>query len=225
MTESFRHVNQSLFKGQDPYAGFVPARYRPDLQGWNSQHVFLSQTIKEVRPSVVIEVGVWKGGSTIHMAQALRDNGIDGVVVSVDTFLGSWEHYEQEEYFPSLMHQNGYPTLFYTFMTNVVEAGVQEYVHPLPLDSSNAFFVLNRKGIQADVVHIDAGHDYEAVQNDLRMWWQVLKPGGILIADDYDSEGVVWPPVRDAVDDFLRTTPHEAFEPVPYKARFRKPRV
>ena len=159
------------------------------------------------------------------MAQLMRNNEVDGTVLSVDTFLGSWEHYEQKEYFPSLQHRNGYPSLFYTFLTNVVESGVAEYVQPFPLDSANAFFVIQRKGIVADVIHIDAGHDFDAVLNDLRIWWKVLKPGGLLIADDYDADGVVWPSVRDAVQAFLAATPHDAFEALPYKARFRKPQA
>lgn len=223
MTDAFADLNSRLFRGENPYTGFDHAAHETDMQGWNSHHAYLSQAITDLRPRIVVEIGVWKGGSTIWMAQAMRDHGIDGVVLSVDTFLGSWEHYEQPEFFLSLKHKNGYPNLYYTFMTNVVSSGVSEYVQPLPLDSANAFFVLHRKGLQADVIHIDAGHDYDAVLNDLRMWWQVLRPGGLLIADDYDADGIVWPTVMRAVNDFLKATPHEGFEALPYKARFRKP--
>ncbi len=219
----FDNVVQALWRGRSPYDGFVAGRFRPDAQGWNSDHPFLADTLRRVRPKLVVEIGVWKGGSTIHMASVLRDSGIDGVVLAVDTWLGSWEHWQQDEWFPSLLCQNGYPSMYYTFLANVAAAGVEGHVLPLPQDSANASFVALYRGLRPQVVHIDAGHDYEAVMADLQRWWKLLVPGGVLIADDYDPEGKVWPTVRDAVDDFLRETPHSDFEAVPYKARFTKP--
>ncbi len=215
----------TLLGGHNPYAGFNSDRFRPDMQGWNSHHEFLTTTIDLLQPKLVVEVGVWKGGSSIHMAKALKAQPQPGSLISIDTWLGSWEHYEQPSFFPSLLMQNGYPTLFNTFLTNVVESGVSDVIIPLPLDSANAFHVLLRKGIRAQVIHIDAGHDFDAVFSDLRMWWQILEPGGYLIADDYDPEGKVWPSVRDAIDAFLKDTAHDNFQSAPYKARFQKPSV
>ena len=102
----FDTVVQALWRGQSPYAGFVAERFKPDAQGWNSDHPFLADTLRTVRPGLVVEIGVWKGGSTIHMASVLRDAGIDGVVLAVDTWLGSWEHWQQDEWFPSLLCKN-----------------------------------------------------------------------------------------------------------------------
>ncbi len=206
----------------NPYAGFNPNRYSADMQGWNSHHFFLSDSIARITPKIIVEIGVWKGGSTVFMAEKLKQQELPAAVIAVDTFLGSWEHYEQAEHFASLIHQNGYPSLFYTFLTNVMRAGVERQVIPLPLDSANAAHVLGRKGIRPDIIHIDAGHDFEAVSNDLRLWWPLLAPGGIMIADDYDASGVVWPSVRDAVDQFLGATKHSDFEAIPYKARWAK---
>ena len=67
--------------------------FRPDAQtddqGWNSDHIFLADTMTREKPRVVVELGVWKGASTMTMAATLRDEGIDGCVVAVDTGLGS----------------------------------------------------------------------------------------------------------------------------------------
>ena len=219
----FEKISQILWKGQIPYLGFPHRRFRSDLQGWNSHHTFLSDTIRTKNPSVVVEVGVWKGGSTIQMASAMREKKLDAVVIAVDTWLGSWEHWEQEEWFSDLLLEFGYPMLYYTFLANVVESGVEDYVIPFPLDSANAANVLQRKEVRPEIIHIDGGHDYDAVMSDLKRWWPLLRPGGTLIADDYDPEGKVWPTVKVAVDDFLKETQHLAFEAIPYKARFTKP--
>ena len=46
--------------GTDIYAGFVPM-FPTDLQGWNSRPQVFRDIIPKERPSIVIDVGVWKG--------------------------------------------------------------------------------------------------------------------------------------------------------------------
>ncbi len=219
----FHELIKLLWGGRNPYIAFNAQRYRSDTQGWNSHHSFLADTIQSTRPAVVVEVGVWKGGSSIRMADAVKQHGINAVIIAVDTWLGSWEHWEQSEHFASLLFEHGYPSLYYTFLTNVVEAGHSDRIIPLPLDSANAAFVLSRKGIAPNVIHIDGGHDYDAVMSDLRRWWNLLSPGGVMLVDDYDEEGKIWPSVRDAVKDFLAQVTHIDFDASPYKCRFSKP--
>lgn len=36
-----------------------------------------------------------------------------------------------------------------------------------------------------DFVYIDAAHDYESVKDDLRVWIPKVRPGGLVIGDDY----------------------------------------
>jgi len=36
-----------------------------------------------------------------------------------------------------------------------------------------------------DFIYIDALHDYESVQEDIRLWWPKIKKGGILSGHDY----------------------------------------
>ena len=107
-------------------------------------------------------------------------------------------------------------------MTNVVEADLQNFVIPLPLDSGNAAELLRRKSIVPDLVQIDGGHDSNAVTADLDRWWRLLRVGGVMVVDDYDVEGHVWPSVRDAVDDFKRSNQIEAFRSSPYKCWMEK---
>ena len=48
-----------------------------------------------------------------------------------------------------------------------------------------------------DFVFIDGDHRYDAVLQDLRDWWPKVRPGGVLVGDDYS-----WPDVRQAVQVF-----------------------
>jgi SAM-dependent methyltransferase len=210
--EVSRHVREKLWRGGDPFAGLQDGPGAVDEQGWNSHHPYLSEAIATQRPGVVVEVGVWKGRSTLFMANRMRDLGLDAVVIAVDTWLGAVDHWRDDALFRELNFDHGYPRLYDTFAANVVRHGLQDYVVPLPLDSVNARAVVSYFKVEADVVHIDAGHDYRSVATDLREWWGVLRPGGLFIGDDYHDDGVRWPRVRRAIDDFLARTPHAAFE-------------
>jgi hypothetical protein len=216
-------VLTTIWGANSPYDNFPHRRFRPDFQGWNSDHPYLSDSIQRARPAIIVEVGVWKGGSTLHMAETCRALNLNATIIAVDTWLGAWDHWVQPEWHAHLLFQNGYPTLYYTFLTNVVDRGLQNFIVPLPLDSVNASVVLHHKQIRPDIVHIDGGHDYETVMSDLTRWWALLAPGGTLIADDYAEGGGAWPGVTTAVDNFRAANPHHGFEALPYKCRLSKP--
>jgi predicted O-methyltransferase YrrM len=197
-----RRMVQALWQGRDPFAGFPVTLYQVDPQGWNSGHRYLGEAIAELKPALVVEIGVWKGGSTMTLASGLKALGPEGVVIAVDTWLGSSEHWIQPDWTAHLAIVHGYPQFFYKFMANILAAGLQSHVLPLPLDSLNAARLLELHGSAIDLIHLDAGHDYRSVSGDLEAWWPLLRPGGILIGDDYSRDGA-WPEVRQAFDDFF----------------------
>ena len=215
-------VLDKLWHGRDPFQGFPKAAYTIDKRGWNSQHSYLSSAIAELKPSLVIEVGVWKGGSTMTMARKMRELQLSSVVISVDTWLGSSEHWLIPEQFVDLGFENGYPKLYHRFASNVISEGLQDYVVPLPLDSANAVLVCKQHDLRPDVLHIDAGHDYASVMSGLNAWWPLVPVGGALIADDYFPNGEGWPEVLKAVNDFFARNEHKSFEAVSGKALIRK---
>ena len=111
MSAKANELTQAIH-GTDVYAGYgsvLPL----DLQGWNSGHPVFDEIISNDRPPVILDVGVWKGGSTIFMAKLVRENGNDGVIVAIDTFLGSPEHWDRTGKWGNLVwRKNGRP--FYT---------------------------------------------------------------------------------------------------------------
>ena len=215
-------IIDTLWRGQDPFLNFPVRDYTLDTQGWNSDHPYLVEAMTAIRPLVVVEVGVWKGGSTITMARRLRALGLDGVVIAVDTWLGSAEHWANDDWFGQLHMAHGYPRLAYQATANVLMLGLEDFVVPLPLDSRSAMHVLRHFGIRPEVVHIDGGHDYDMVMADLRAWWGHLKPGGLLIGDDYGPDGA-WQDVRRAFDDFFGPLGLTPLEHHADKCRIRKP--
>ena len=219
-------ILDQLFFGRDPLKDFPAHRFPTDLQGWHSQHPYLTRAIAEVTPKVVVEVGVWKGASVVTMAKEIQRQNLDTAVIAIDTWLGSSEHYLWEKFIPDLDFDFGYPRLYHKFAANICNEGLADIVVPLPLDSINGFQLLKEKGIRPDVLHIDAGHDYMSVMGDLKAWWPQLTPGGVLIGDDYFKSWLgkgKWPEVRQAFDEFFAATPHTKFESGDGKCYVGKP--
>jgi len=212
-----------LWRGYDPYAGFPYRTVKPDLQGWQSQHRYLADSVARASPSVIVEVGVWKGGSCLELARAVQANNLASVVIAVDTWLGSSDHWQVDHWHAELGFEFGYPTLYRTFLANMMLGGVRNVVIPLPLDSTNAYEVLKHFAVVPDLVHIDAAHDEASAWGDLSRWWAVLRPGGTMIVDDYAIDGNCWAGTFAAVNRFLAEKAVLAFEAEDLKCRFTKP--
>jgi hypothetical protein len=50
----------------------------------------------------------------------------------------------------------------------------------------------------ADIIFIDAAHDYENVKLDIQRWWPFVRDGGMLVGHDFNHK---WPGVERAVAD------------------------
>ena len=57
-----------------------------------------------------------------------------------------------------------------------------------------------------DRVYIDGNHAYEFVLEDLRSWYPKVRPGGLVVGDDYDRPDAWWDDgVTRAVMEFVKT--------------------
>jgi SAM-dependent methyltransferase len=206
---------RQLIHETDPYAGFDVDAYAPDLQGWSSNDPLFRILFEKLRPRRIAEVGTWKGASALHMAWLAREFGIECEIVCIDTWLGSVEHWfdrVRPHYFKSLNLRHGYPTLYYTFLANVVRAGATDIITPLPIASAGAARLLAAHGVTFDLIYIDAAHEYEEVRMDVELFWPLVRPGGVMFGDDYIPQ---FSGLRRAVEEFaagrslrLQTSPN-----------------
>lgn len=201
MTNAKTQAVQLLHDGVDPFAN-VPADWQPDTTDrWDSHHALFDHTVAELRPSVIVEVGSFLGASARHFAAALNRERIDGVVICVDTWLGEQVLWNNAEWRPHLRIAHGRPEYYQAFMANAVASGLWPYLCPLPMPSPNAARYLASRGVTADLVYIDGSHDQGDVYHDLALYWSlVLRPGGVMLVDDYDLS---YPGVMNDVDRFV----------------------
>ena len=176
---------QELLNLPDPYADFVPNK-DSIASGWNGNGPLFGDLVAKTKPKLIIEVGTWLGLSALNMASNLRHMGMtDSCVLCIDTWLGSAVHWQNPNYFKELKLKNGFPSFYYEFLSNVLNFDLQDLILPLPVPSSIAFRLLSAKNILADLIYIDGSHDYEDVSSDIQLYWQLLRPGGILFGDDW----------------------------------------
>jgi len=53
----------------------------------------------------------------------------------------------------------------------------------------------------ADLIFEDTSHVYETVKENILLWWNKLRPNGVMCFHDYDSD--LYPDVKRAVDEFF----------------------
>lgn len=221
MTNARTQVISRLHDGLDPFDGFDPAGWADPTDEWDSHHPFFDAAVAELRPNVIVEVGSFLGASSRHFAAALQRERLDAVVVCVDTWLAEQVLWNNPRWRPVLRHVNGRPEFYKVWMANALASGLWPYLCPLPMPSANGARYLKSRGVVADLVYIDASHDEGDVIRDLDLYWDlVLRPGGVMLVDDYQNSPDFAGVVHD-VDRFAR----ERGLPLAvggFKAMFRK---
>jgi SAM-dependent methyltransferase len=170
-----------------------------DSRGWNGDSFIFEQLVTEIKPKLIIEVGSWLGQSTISMGNAVKKLELDTKIRCVDTWLGALEFWgdDNKDSKRDLHLKNGYPQVYYQFLSNMVHHGLTDIVLPFPTTSTIGAKYFHINGIIADLIYIDASHEYEDVYQDLKAYYEVLRNGGILFGDDFP-----WPRLGDAVEKF-----------------------
>jgi len=190
----------SIYHEHEVYQGFHPGR--ADLTGWSPGPAVYDKFCRMARAQFIVEVGVWKGLSASHLGGYLKAQG-SGALLCVDTWLGALEFWDRltprHGKAHNLQFRHGYPAVYYTFLGNMVRKGLKDYVIPFPVPSRLAATFLASRGVLADLIHIDAAHEYEDVGEDIGLWWPLVAPGGVLLGDDYTKW---WPGVVRAANEF-----------------------
>lgn len=134
------------------------------IDGWLTEDEanFLYKSAFEIPgDGIIIEIGSWKGRSTICFALGARD-GNKPVIYAVDPHTGSAEH----------VKKFGKVDTYSDFVENINNAGVSEYIIPKKDFSENVANLFKQK---IDFLLIDGAHDYKNVKLDYISWFPKLK--------------------------------------------------
>jgi hypothetical protein len=171
------------------------------VAGWHSDSIVFQNLIEQTRPKVIVEIGSWLGASAIHMAKIVKSMGFDTKIYCIDTWLGAEEFWTWLKHTPErdLKLKNGYPQVYFDFLSNVAKHEVQDIITPIPNTSYIGYLILKHYNITADLIYVDGSHEYIDVKNDIVHYLNILNPNGIMFGDDYFN----WQSVKQAVDETL----------------------
>jgi hypothetical protein len=151
-----------------------------NVEGWLfldeawALHEAVRNLTSDNRPLTVVEIGSWKGRSTIALALGVKARG-DGTVFAIDPHTGAgtpkWPTATAVE-----------------FQGNIAAAGVDDVVQMLVATSQVARPQFAANSI--DVLFIDGSHEYEDVRLDILDWQTAVKDESIVAFNDPASPGV-----------------------------------
>ncbi|TGX48672.1 class I SAM-dependent methyltransferase [Sphingomonas gei] len=125
------------------------------------------------RPLTIIEIGSFEGQATLWMLANLARHP-QSRIYCLDTFEGSEEHSEEEV-----------ADLEKRFASNISGSPYANRVTVYKGLSRRSLLTLSAEGVVADLVYVDGSHQAADVLDDLVLSFQVLRPGGVAICDDY----------------------------------------
>jgi hypothetical protein len=134
--------------------------------------------------STFVEVGAWFGKSTNYLAGKIKESKKNIHFTTIDTFKGT----QTEELHLNIVDNfNG--DILYEFIDNTIISNNYGTFDIIKDESKNAATQFANQSIE--YLMIDGGHSYDEVMDDIRLWYNKVKPGGVISGDDYNIfEGV-----------------------------------
>jgi hypothetical protein len=160
------------------------------VEGWLSldEAWALHETARQVHgsdPIMIVEIGSWKGRSTIALALGIRARG-EGIVFAVDPHTGAPEGIT--EGWSGVHIPGGLPVTAQEFHWNIAAADVAPFVRSLITTSHEARAQFANKTV--DILFVDGSHEYEDVKADITDWQPTLKDGAVVAFNDPSVPGV-----------------------------------
>ena len=182
---------QNMIFGGNPYDGFTTIDY--DLHGHDQGYdrAFFADILDRSKPKTILEIGSWKGRSAVEMARVAPN----AEIVCVDTWLGAIEFIKPPgDSSRCLDRINGWPMVYYTFLSNMIHEGLSDRVTPFPMTSTLAMRQFRNNGFKFDFIYIDGSHETDDVARDIIEAKQIINPNGTICGDDIN-----WPSIQEAL--------------------------
>jgi predicted O-methyltransferase YrrM len=167
------------------FTGIVPWRHIPD--GFElDKAIALQQVVKQLGPGCqVVELGSFPGRSGVATAAVLPVKGSLSCVDPFQTRALSSAAGEEPQNRREL------------FNRTMEEFGVRDRIRVLAKSSVSAAAEFAAESV--DLIFRNAGHDFPSVHADLLYWYPKLKPGGVLVCNNYSAD---YPGVAQGIDAF-----------------------
>lgn len=149
----------------------------------------------------ILELGVYTAGA---IKAAYRVSNVIGEYIGVDD-------YGLDPRSPYIRKGGYWPTVEAATESYFAAKAVFDSFHqPLHRMTSSFFLKQLERPQDYDIVFVDANHQYEAAFADMQGFFKHVRPGGVMLVDDYDN--VQHPGVTKAVTEFICEQHHRLAE-------------
>ena len=174
----------------------VIAQAVKNLQGWCSVEKARTMVkyIRQTRPEVCVEIGVYGGKSLFPCAAALRENG-RGVIYGIeawspDTAVENPTTEKNDAWWKSI----DFGRIKSNFFSFMIQHRLHQQIRILEAPSAQVAHLFTR----IDFLHIDGGHSTINAAQDVIYYATRVPNGGIIVMDDIE-----WPSTKPAYDILL----------------------
>jgi predicted O-methyltransferase YrrM len=158
--------SEGIGHGED---GFTMSLYPTSVTPGRGK--FVGDLVRQLKPDATLEIGMCWGLSTLHILEAMVENGgVRQPHIVIDPFQKTYTH-------------NG-------ALRVLREAGADQFVEHHAELSQIFLPKLVEQGRHFDFVFIDGSHRFEAVLMDVAFVHWLLPPGGVMAVDDTELDAV-----------------------------------
>ena len=150
----------------------------------------------------VVEVGSFQGKSSINMIKTLirrKKNEESLMLLCIDTWLGSYEHWIDNEQRQLMTMKYGRPIIYEQFLANIILNNLTNNVLPFSTTSIMGGRFLLEKKIFPQMIYLDSSHVQDETFFELQLYWLILQRNGLIFGDDWS-----WKSVRCDVTRFVQ---------------------
>lgn len=159
------------------------------LEGWCAEDKasILIDIILKLKPTTIVEIGVFGGKSLIPMACALKANE-GGVIYGIDPWdaAASMEEvlHPDNKYYWSIVDHRG---IMNGLIQKIEQLDLVDYIELIESTSEDAPPIP-----EIDILHVDGNHSDKTSFYDVNKWVPLVRKGGWIIFDDmkWHEEGV-----------------------------------
>ena len=169
--------------------------YIPRLGNWLDTHRAkeMAELIIQIKPKTIVEIGSFKGQSTVTMGFALRENNDGGKLYAIDPWKVEYaaegdSSAEDIDWWSNKIDLN---IIHQDCMSEIWSHHLDRWVVVIRAASQNCYELFH----DIDLLYIDGCHSEVASTRDVENYVPKVKSGGYIIMDDCD-----WPTTKKAVN-------------------------
>lgn len=122
-------------------------------------------------PNTIVEIGVFEGGTTFWMSNAIGDLNPNLKIYAIDPHVGSSDMSED-------------PNVTYANFVGNLDENKNKNVQYIRKFSEDGLIDLINDGVHAQIVYVDGDHKAGEVLTDLVLAFKILVAGGVMLCDD-----------------------------------------